>query len=293
MSVKKKALMLIIAAVTFLTAALILFYPIFSTWYNDRHQAEVHVQFQEEVEQKNTAEVQQAKALAKAYNADIGSYVQEVESFSPEALDQAATDYDTLLNMTGSGIMGYVEIPSIGVNLPIYHGTDASTLEIGVGHLLGSSLPVGGESTHTILTAHSGMASKKMFSDLPQLKIGDVFFLEVLDETLAYQVDQIKTVLPYDTTYLGIAEGKDYCTLVTCTPFGINTHRLLVRGARIPFAEAEQILEEKIQDDTDDSISTWAQEYIKGIVIGLILVGFAAIILLVTFAIKHRLTNNH
>ena len=123
--------------------------------------------------------------------------------------------------------LSLLKIPSIKVHLPIYHGTDSKILEIGIGHLLGSSLPVGGNSTHSILTAHSGMASQKMFSDLPQLKIGDVFYLEVLDETLAYQVDQINTVLPYDVTYLGIEEGRDICTLVTCTPFGVNTHRLL------------------------------------------------------------------
>ena len=134
--------------------------------------------------------------------------------------------------------------------------------------MLGSSLPVGGDTTHSILTAHSGMASQKMFSDLPQLKIGDVFYLEVLGETLAYQVDQIKTVLPYDVTYLGIEEGRDLCTLVTCTPFGVNTHRLLVRGTRIPYEKAEEIVEETTPVD-DKPVSTWEQEYLKGLYIGL------------------------
>ena len=129
--------------------------------------------------------------------------------------------------------MGYVEIPKIQVNLPIYHGTDAEVLDRGVGHLLGSSLPVGGESTHTILSDHSGMASQKMFTDLEQLTQGDVFYLNVLNETLAYQVTEINTVLPYETDLLGIVPGEDLCTLVTCTPYGINTHRLLVRGRRV------------------------------------------------------------
>lgn len=163
--------------------------------------------------------------------------------------------------------MGYVEIPSIGITLPIYHGTSDATLERGVGHLLGSSLPVGGESTHAVLTAHSGMASMKMFSDLDLLKVGDVFYLEVLGETLAYQVDQIKTVLPHDTTYLGITAGEDQCTLVTCTPFGVNTHRLLVRGSRIPYEEAEEISKEVAE--RTQQVSTWEKEYLKGLYIGL------------------------
>ena len=133
--------------------------------------------------------------------------------------------------------------------------------------MLGSSLPVGGDTTHSILTAHRGMASQKMFSDLPQLKIGDVFYLEVLDETLAYQVDQINTVLPYDVTYLGIEESRDLCTLVTCTPFGVNTHRLLVRGTRIPYEEAEEIVEEITPVAKPES--TWEQEYLKGLYVGL------------------------
>ena len=144
--------------------------------------------------------------------------------------------------------------------------------------MLGSSLPVGGDTTHSILTAHSGMASQKMFSDLPQLKIGDVFYLEVLGETLAYQVDQIKTVLPYDITYLGIEEERDLCTLVTCTPFGINTHRLLVRGSRIPYEVAEEIVEETTPEEKP--VSTWEQEYLKGLYVGLIAVaamGLAAL----------------
>ena len=190
------------------------------------------------------------------------------DAFSNDALLWASEDYKNQLNIAGNSIMGYVNIPSINVHLPIYHGTETKTLEKGIGHLLGSSLPVGGDTTHSILTAHSGMASQKMFSDLPQLKIGDVFYLEVLGETLAYQVDQIKTVLPYDVTYLGIEEGRDLCTLVTCTPFGVNTHRLLVRGTRIPYEKAEEIVEETTPVD-DKPVSTWEQEYLKGLYIGL------------------------
>ena len=163
--------------------------------------------------------------------------------------------------------MGYVEIPKISVNLPIYHGTENDSLERGIGHLLGSSLPVGGESTHSILSGHSGMASQKMFTDLEQLIIGDVFYLHVLDETLAYQVVEINTVLPYDTSLLGIAPGEDLCTLVTCTPYGVNTHRLLVRGSRIPYEEAAALAEENIEQAPR---SSWEQKYLQGILWGVI-----------------------
>ena len=172
--------------------------------------------------------------------------------------------------------MGYVQIPLIDVNLPIYHGTESETLDIGIGHLLGSSLPIGGTTSHSVLTAHSGVATQKLFSDLDKLTIGDVFYLHVLDETLAYQVVETFTVLPHETEQLSIVSEKDYCTLVTCTPFGVNTHRLLVRGERIPFEEAEEIMEE--QEVIEEVESTWEEQYMKGIVIGLILVLIIAFI---------------
>ena len=267
-----------VAIITFLLALGITLYPIISTRYNEQHQSEIHTAYQEQVEQVDTSAIGKARELANQYNATLLPGVQQVDSFSDEAILYASDDYESQLNITTGGIMGYVEIPKIGVTLPIYHGTENSTLEKGVGHLLGSSLPVGGESTHAVLTAHSGMASQKMFSDLDLLKTGDVFYQDVLGERLAYQVDQIKTVLPYDTTYLGITGGEDYCTLVTCTPFGVNTHRLLVRGSRIPYEEAEVIIEETTPEELPES--TWEQEYIKGIYIAIgivVLIGIIAI----------------
>ena len=252
----------------FLLALGMILYPIISTIYNEKHQSKIHTQYQEQVEQVDDSAIRKAKELAIAYNEAIQPGAQMSDAFSNDALLWASEDYKNQLNIAGNGIMGYVNIPSINVHLPIYHGTETKTLEKGIGHLLGSSLPVGGDTTHSILTAHSGMATQKMFSDLPQLKIGDVFYLEVLGETLAYQVDQIKTVLPYDVTYLGIEEGRDLCTLVTCTPFGVNTHRLLVRGTRIPYEEAEEIVEETTPADVKP-VSTWEQEYLKGLYIGL------------------------
>ncbi len=271
----------------FLIALGITLYPMISTWYNSRHQSQIHTQYQEKVEQVDDTKLIKAKELAVAYNQAILPGAQDEDSFSKETLLSASENYGSLLNLAGDGIMGYVEIPTIGVTLPIYHGTNNSTLERGVGHLLGSSLPVGGESTHSVLTAHSGMASQKMFSDLDRMKIGDVFYLDVLGEHLAYQVDQIKTVLPYDTTYLQTEIGNDLCTLVTCTPFGVNTHRLLVRGTRIKYEEAEVIVEEKLE--TEEPIqSTWEQQYLQGILIGIGAVIILGLVIVVVWWFRRR-----
>jgi len=267
-----------VAIAAFLLALGMTLYPIISTIYNEKHQSRIHTQYQEQVKQMDDSAIRKAKELAIAYNKAIQPGAQLQDAFSKDTLLLASQDYDRQLNIAGNGIMGYVSIPSIHIHLPIYHGTNSATLEKGIGHLLGSSLPVGGRSTHSILTAHSGMANQKLFSDLPQMKIGDVFYLEVLGETLAYQVDQIKTVLPHDTTYLAIEPERDLCTLVTCTPFGVNTHRLLVRGTRIPCEEAEEIAAETVPGEI--LVSTWEQEYWKGLSIGLgsvALIGLAAL----------------
>ena len=172
---------------------------------------------------------------------------------------------------TVGGVMAYVDIPKIGVYLPVQHGTDADTLERAVGHVIGTSLPVGGNSTHAVLSAHSGMASAKLFSDIDQLATGDTFYIHVLGEVLAYKVDAINTVLPTDTRLLQIEDGKDYVTLVTCTPFGVNTHRLLVRGHRVPYTPEQETtaVEEK------STASSWMQHYLTGLAIGL---GAAAVV---------------
>ena len=286
-STKKKVITICVAVVAFIIALGITLYPMISTWYNERHQAEVHIHYQEKVEQIDNTKLIEAKELAVAYNQTILPGAQDEDSFSNEALQSAVEQYSELLNLAGDGIMGYVEIPKIGVSLPIYHGTNNSTLERGVGHLLGSSLPVGGVSTHSVLTAHSGMASQKMFSDLDRMKIGDVFYLDVLGERLAYQVDQIKTVLPYDTTFLQTEIGSDLCTLVTCTPFGVNTHRLLVRGTRIEYEEAEVIVEEKLE--TEEPVkSTWEQQYLQGIIIGISAVVILGLGIMVFCIVRRR-----
>lgn len=251
----------------FLLALGITLYPLISTWYNERHQSEIHTHYVEVVENADKSEIITARRKANEYNASIVPGAMIEESFTQEAMLAAAEDYDNQLNLGGDGIMGYVEIPMIKVNLPIYHGTDSETLDAGIGHLLGTSLPVGGNSTHTVLTAHSGMANQKLFSDLDKLEIGDIFYLSVLDDNLAYQVDAINTVLPHESELLEIEAEADLCTLVTCTPFGVNTHRLLVRGTRIPYEEAEEIVEEQIQAE-EKPTSTWVEQYILGLFYG-------------------------
>ena len=249
----------------------LLLYPSFADYWNSFTQSRAIASYVDMITDLNHEDYSHIWQEAVAYNRSLldrdVTFVQT---------DAQAQQYTKLLNLADSGIMGYVEIPSIDVTLPIYHGTDADTLEIGIGHLLGTSLPVGGESTHTVLTAHSGMANQKMFSDLNLVKEGDVFYLEILDEILAYQVDAINVVLPHDTTHLGITTGEDYCTLVTCTPFGVNTHRLLVRGTRIPYEEAEQITAEITVEEAAGS--TWEEKYVNGILTGFTIVCLIAIL---------------
>ncbi len=230
-----------------------------------RYASQIHTTYQATLEQTDTSVLQEARRLAELYNYSITPGVWE-ETATANALDAAAVDYDNLLNLTRDGVMGYVEIPKISVLLPIYHGTEADTLNRGIGHLLGSSLPVGGSSTHTILSGHSGMASQKMFTDLEDLSTGDVFYLQILGNTLAYQVVEINTVLPHDVSRLGIQIGRDLCTLITCTPYGVNTHRLLITGARIPYEKAEQIVLEAVEKVAVQS--TWTEKYLFGLKVG-------------------------
>lgn len=261
----KKKIITICAVVLFLMALGLTLYPLVSNYVNQKYASEIQTAYQELIQQTDDSVLQEAMQRAIAYNLAITPGT--ADAYSEEALVTAAEDYGNQLDIAGNGIMGYVEIPKIQVNLPIYHGTDAEVLDRGVGHLLGSSLPVGGENTHTILSGHSGMASQKMFTDLEQLTQGDVFYLNVLNETLAYQVIQISTVLPYETDLLGIVPGEDLCTLVTCTPYGVNSHRLLMRGSRIPYEEAAVLEEENVA--TEPAASTWETKYVQGILWGI------------------------
>ena len=275
----KRAIMIILAVGLLLTAVLIALYPMISNYVYTKYQSTIRTEYEAELRTLDDTELREARAAADAYNAALSPI-----QFNREGVAAAALDYNSLLNLTGSGIMGYVVIDKIGVNLPIYHGTGETVLEEGVGHLIGSSLPIGGTSTHAVLTGHSGVAGKKLFSDIDQLVVGDVFLLFVLDETLAYQVTEINTVLPHETELLKLVKGEDLCTLVTCTPFGVNSHRLLVRGTRIPYEEAAQIIEQ-IQDEPEPVKSTWETQYVAGLLLG---GGGLTIVLILSFVIPLR-----
>ena len=266
---KQRILTIGLAVLCFIAALGIMLYPAVSSYVNEKYRSEIQTEYELILQQVDTSELDRIRELAVAYNTAITPGTTQMEAFSQEAMLAASEDYRHQLDPVGTGIMGYVEVPSLNIYLPIYHGTGTDSLERGIGHLLGSSLPVGGNSTHTILTGHSGMASQRLFTDLPQMQAGDVFYLHILDEVLAYQVDQLETVLPYDTTHLGITSGADYCTLITCTPVGINTHRLLVRGTRIPYEEAVTVQEE-VQDQQPEQGSNWQNQYMLGIWLGIL-----------------------
>ena len=288
---KRRTTTIIISVILFLFALGLTLYPVVANYVNQKYASEVHTAYLEVMEQADDTALQEARELAILYNQAIVPGTAATDAYSKEAILSASEDYGHQLNVAGDGIMGYIEIPKINVNLPIYHGTGSDSLERGVGHLLGSSLPVGGESTHAILTGHSGMASQKMFTDLVQVEVGDVFYLHILDETLAYQVRELNTVLPHDTSLLGISTGEDLCTLITCTPYGINTHRLLVTGSRIPYEEAETIVEEITQQEQQPR-STWEEKYIAGIVAGIFAVLIVALVVGIVIQIRKLIAEN-
>ena len=227
-SAKKSRKTTIFLAAIFLLGVSLLLYPILSEYWNSLHQSQAIAAYMDAVEEMDSSSYEAMRNAAKAYNAALP---EDEARFHPGK--DGEKEYEGLLDITGTGIMGYVEIPGISVSLPIYHGTDDDILQIAIGHIEGSPLPVGGPGTHCVISGHRGLPSSKLFTDLDQMAEGDIFMLRVLDETLTYEVDQIRIVEPDDLSLLALEEGKDYCTLVTCTPYGVNSHRLLVRGHRI------------------------------------------------------------
>lgn len=206
----------------------LLLYPSLSDYWNSMHQTRAIASYAETVSQLDTAQYDEMWKAAQDYNRSLA---QRETAFA--LTDEQKAAYESLLDVSGLGVMGYIEIPEIDCSLPIYHGTEESVLQVAVGHLEWSNLPVGGEGTHCVLSGHRGLPSAKLFTNLDKFAVGDTFLLRVLDEVLTYEVDQILIVEPEQVDALGIVPGEDYCTLVTCTPYGINTHRLLVRGHRV------------------------------------------------------------
>ena len=249
----------ILAAVCGAVALGLLFYPLVGELLNEKYHSDVETTYTAVIADTDDAELTVQREAAQQYNAMLSGAATITEG------GVSAPPLAYVEQLAVGGVMAYVDIPKINVYLPVQHGTDADTLENSVGHVVGTSLPVGGESTHAVLSAHSGMASSKLFSDIDQLAAGDVFYIHVLGDTLAYKVDAVHTVLPTDTSRLQIEDGKDYVTLVTCTPFGINTHRLLVRGHRVPYTPEQETEVTEAQKVT----SSWTRHYLTGLTIGL------------------------
>ena len=249
----------ILAVACGIAALGLLLYPLICELVSEKYHSDVATTYTEAIKDTDDVELTAQREAAEQYNAMLSGAATITEgraSAPPLAYAQ---------QLTVGGVMAYVDIPKINVYLLVQHGTDADTLERAVGHVVGTSLPVGGSSTHAVLSAHSGMASSKLFSDIDQLAEGDTFYIHVLGEVLAYKVDAIHTVLPTDTSLLQIEDGKDLVTLVTCTPFGVNTHRLLVRGHRVPYVPAQTAEDVETQKAT----SSWTQHYLTGLGIGL------------------------
>ena len=248
----------LLAAACGVVALGLLLYPLVGELLSEKYHSDVETSYTAAIEDTDDAELTAQRQAAQQYNAMLANAT--ISEGGASAPPLAYAD-----QLTVGGVMAYVDIPPIGVYLPVQHGTGAETLEKSVGHVAGTSLPVGGENTHAVLSAHSGMASSKLFSDIDQLEKGDIFYIHVLGDTLAYEVDSINTVLPTDTSLLQIEDGKDLVTLVTCTPFGINTHRLLVRGHRVPYTSAR----EAAAAAEKPAASSWTQHYLTGLGIGL------------------------
>lgn len=233
---KKGNLSTVILILVFIAGLSLLLYPTVSDYWNSFHQTRAIAQYAEQVANLDEGAYEELFAEAEKYNRSL---IGKEDRFL--MTEEERTEYESILNISDSGIMGYIDIPKLKVELPIYHGTDESVLQVAVGHVEGSSLPVGGEGTHCVLSGHRGLPSARLFTDLDELAEGDTFMIQVLNRTLTYEIDQIRIVDPDELDDLEIEEDKDYCTLVTCTPYGINTHRMLVRGHRIENSNAHKV----------------------------------------------------
>ena len=234
----KRSVVTPILLVILLVGVAIVVYPTFSNWWNSRVQTRLVQSYNEAVASLTETDYSAYFEAAYAYNERVDKIGSETAISNPGLIE----GYDELLNVSGTGVMGYITIEKINVELPIYHGTSASVLQVGAGHLEGTSLPVGGESTHCVISAHRGLPSATLFTHLDQMEVGDTFTITVLNEVLTYEVDQISIVYPTELENIYIEDGQDYCTLMTCTPYGINTQRLLVRGHRVETTTAKNAI---------------------------------------------------
>ncbi|MGN0204430.1 MAG: class C sortase [Coprococcus sp.] len=278
----------VISVLVIVLGSVLLFYPFISEYlFEHRVDSEIHT-YQDILDDISNELYDQMLKGAGDYNEALTqSQVRLTDPFIEQEEEMGDICYEDILALDGTGIMGYIEIPVISVYLPIYHGTAASTLENGIGHLEGTSFPVGGKNTHAVLTGHTGINKSKMFTDLTELEEGDLFFVHVLEDTLAYQIYEINIVLPEDTSKLLIRNGEDLVTLVTCTPYSINTHRLLVHGRRIDYSE--KIYEKMAEIGNRNTDSQWMRSYKKAILMGLLITAALFIIMLLLSKIKKKL----
>lgn len=280
----KKNVVRIILIVGFCIGLIISLYPLISNVYSRRNQIQVINDYTEDIKEIDTKQIANELELANAYNRKLNQTIVLTDPFDPSAIDMADDVYYDILNYTDDGVMAYINIPKIDVNLPIYHGTDNEHMLKGVGHLVGTSFPVGGIDTHAVLSAHSGLSTAELFTNLADLKKDDLFYIHVLDDVLAYEVDKINVVKPDETNDLKIVPGQDYVTLVTCTPYGINSHRLLVRGHRVEYnPDLEKQESKKANNDV------WFKEYIKSIVSGIGIIVLIIIFIVVLKRVKRVL----
>lgn len=253
----------------------VLLYPVISNQYERAHHGEVIRTYQSDVADMEPEQIENAQSEAEIYNSQLHELVQNQEVFVAD-FEKQNLIYEKLLNENADGVMSFIEIPCIDVFLPIYHGTSEGVLAKGAGHMVNTSLPVGGASTHCVISAHRGDPSATLFSNLDQLQEGDEFYLHTLNERLCYKVDQIKVVLPYETDDFRIEEGKDYVTLVTCTPYSVNSHRLLVRGERTLKSLTEEVVEEAAAvDQREQPFDYSAYGYALLVVVAAICIGIS------------------
>ena len=281
----KKNIKFIAIGLLMLAGLSLLLYPLVSNTWNNYRQTQLISSYEEAIvvaDEKGQIDYESEVLMANTYNTNLLPCILPDSFATAEAAEEEDEEYMSCLNLNGDGIMGYVQIPKIGIKLPIFHGTSDEVLQIGAGHLEGSSLPIGGESTHSVLSAHRGLPSASLFTDLDLMKEGDHFYINVLDETLAYEVDQILTVEPVDTTALAVEDGKDLVTLLTCTPYGVNTQRLLVRGHRVDYVEG--MVEE---EDIPLAAYSYHTNYLLWVLVGL---GITVAFILVLFILDRRLS---
>ncbi len=284
----KKNIKFIAIGLLMLAGLSLLLYPLVSNTWNNYRQAQLISSYEAAIVAANEngqINYESETRLANTYNANLLPTILPDSFAMAEAAEEEDEEYMSCLNLNGDGIMGYVQIPKIGIKIPIFHGTSEEVLQIGAGHLEGSSLPVGGESTHSVLSAHRGLPSASLFTDLDLMKEGDHFYINVLDETLAYEVDQILTVEPEDTSALGVENGKDLVTLLTCTPYGVNSQRLLVRGHRVDYVEG--MVEE---EEVPLAAYSYHTNYLFWVLLGL---GITAAFILLLVILDRRLAKKN